>query len=216
MNGRGVAATLATVDTLRIGGNTLRNVIVTHGSQGGPGLDGILGFDALAGAVFDVDLTTHRLTISDPNGYAIDPKPGAWAFTPDLTTFHIGVPVKVGTSILASVWLDTGDDFFVILPHDLEAKTLALPNEIRLSNGMSFEDKQYFGGVDGSAAEPAKCVRLNEVQVGPYRYQKALSCFAPNDAFGLDGGLIGFDFLRHFNWTFDYPHSRVVLTPNGQ
>ena len=58
-------------------------------------------------------------------------------------------------------------------------------------------------------------MRLNEIQIGPYRYQKALSCFAANDAFGIDGGLLGFDFLRHFNWTFDYPHNRVVLTPNG-
>ena len=80
MNGRGVAASYATVDTLRIGGNTLRNVVVTHGARGGGGLDGIIGFDALAGAVFEVDLGTHRLTISDPNGYDIEPKQGAWAF----------------------------------------------------------------------------------------------------------------------------------------
>ena len=50
-------------------------------------------------------------------------------------------------------------------------------------------ERAYFGGVYGSGAEPANCARLNEIQVGPYRYQKALSCFAPNDTFGADGGL---------------------------
>jgi predicted aspartyl protease len=216
VNGRGVAATMSRADTLKIGGNTLHDVIVTrtHGA-GGNQTDGIIGFDVLAGAVFQVDLTSHTLTVSDPNGFDIQPKQGAWAFTPDLTTFHIGMPMKVGNNVLPSVWLDTGDDFFVILPHELEKKTVALANEIQVGGLMRFEQTVYFGGVDGSGAEAAKCVRLNEIQVGPYRYQKALSCFAPNDAFGTDGGLVGFDFLRHFNWTFDYPHNRVVLTPNG-
>lgn len=110
--------------------------------------------------------------------------------------------------------VDTGDDFFVILPHELERHTVALTGTITVG-GFDYATNIYFGGVDGSGSEPARCVHFNEIQVGPYRYQKALSCFAPNDAFGLDGGLIGFDFLRHFNWTFDYPHGRVVLTPNG-
>ena len=214
VNGRGVSATYARVDELTIGGNTLHNVIVTHSAHGG-GIDGIIGFDALAGAVFDVDLVTHRLTIHDPNGFDVEPKQGAWAFVPDLSTNHIGVPVKVGNNVLSSVWLDTGDDFFVMFPHELEKKTVALPNEIQLPGGLTFNQVEYYGGVDGSAVEPANCVRLNEIQVGPYRYQKAPACFAVNDAFGSDGGLVGFDFLHHFNWTFDYPHNRVVLTPNG-
>ena len=220
VNGRGVAAILARADTIAIGGNTLHNVVVTEtGSEeggGGGGLDGIIGFDALAGSVFDVDLMKGRLTISDPAAYAREePKQGAWEFTPDLSSFHIGTPVKVGNTVLSQVWLDTGNDFFVILPHELEKSNYALVNEITLRNGMTLEQRVTFGGVDGAGAEQANCARLNEIQIGPYRYQKALSCFAPNDTFGIDGGLIGFDFLRHFNWTFDYPHNRVVLTPNG-
>ncbi len=219
INGVGVDATVARADTLSIGGNVLHDVVVTHGAivQGAAAsdVDGIIGFDALAGAVFNVDLIANRLTISNPADFSSEPKPGAWAFSPDLGEFHIGTPVKIGDTILNHVWLDTGNDFFVILPHALEAKAVAVANDIVLRDGRSFQDKKYFGGVDGIANEPANCVRLNEIQVGPYRYQKALTCFAPNDTFGLDGGLIGFDFLRHFNWTFDYPHNRVVLTPNG-
>lgn len=219
VNGGGVNATLARADTLSIGGNVLHDVVVTHGSlvnrAAASDVDGIIGFDALAGAVFNVDLVANRLTITNPADYSVEPKQGAWAFSPDLGEFHIGTPVKVGDTILNHVWLDTGNDFFVILPHELEKKTVAIANEIVVRDGRTMEDKKYFGGVDGIANEPANCVRLNEIQIGPYRYQSALSCFAPNDTFGLDGGLIGFDFLRHFNWTFDYPHNRVVLTPNG-
>ncbi|HEX3463852.1 MAG TPA: retropepsin-like aspartic protease [Candidatus Elarobacter sp.] len=219
VNGAGVEATIARADTLSIGGNVLHNVVVTHGAlvngAAASDVDGIIGFDALAGAVFNVDLVTNRLSISNPADYTVEAKQGAWAFSPDLGEFHIGTPVKIGETVLSHVWLDTGNDFFVILPHELEKKTVAVANDIVLRDGRSFQDKKYFGGVDGIAGEPANCVRLNEIQIGPYRYQKALSCFAPNDTFGLDGGLIGFDFLRHFNWTFDYPHNRVVLTPNG-
>ena len=135
---------------------------------------------------------------------------------PSAPTALLSAPVKVNDTVLPSVWIDTGDDFFVILPHELEKKNLALVNTFTVGQRFVVEQMVHFGGVDGSGTDAAKCVRLNEIQIGPYRYQKALSCFAPNDAFGSDGGLIGFDFLRHFNWTFDYPHGKLVLTPNGQ
>ena len=214
VNGGVVDAAYARVDTLAIGGSTLHGVIVEHGAKGFGDVDGIVGYDVLAGAVADVDLTAHKLTISDPNGFEMPLKPGAYPFSVDLSDFHAGVPMKINDAVLPSVWLDTGDDYFVILPRELEKRVVALNATVTIG-GFEYANNMYFGGVDGGSAEPAKCVRLNEVQVGPYRYQKALSCFAPNDAFGLDGGLIGFDFLRHFNWTFDYPHGRVVLTPNG-
>jgi predicted aspartyl protease len=218
VNGKGVAATIARVDTITIGGSTLHNVLLTQTKGGGAaerGLDGIIGFDVLAGAVVDVNLANKTLTINDPASYQAPVAPGAYAFNVDLSDFEAGVPVKVNDAVLPSVWLDTGNDFFVILPHELEKKIVSLPNTVKVAGLFTVETTFYFGGVDGAGAEPAKCVRLNEIMIGPYRYQKALSCFAPNDAFGLDGGLIGFDFLRHFNWTFDYPHGKVILTPNN-
>ena len=218
VNGRGVAATIARADTIGIGGSTLHNVLVTQtkgGGASGRGLDGILGYDVLAAAVVNVNLVNKTMTIRDPDGYEAPVTKGAYAFPVDLSNFHAGVPVKVNDVVLPSVWLDTGDDFFVIFPHALEKKAIALSNTVTIGQAFTVDTVVYFGGVDGSGAEPARCVRLNEILIGPYRYQKALSCFAPNDAFGSEGGLIGFDFLRHFNWTFDYPHGKVVLTPNG-
>jgi predicted aspartyl protease len=218
VNGRGVAATIAHADSIGIAGSTLHNVLVTQtkGGGGGRGLDGIMGYDVLADAVVSVNLVNKTITINDPASYEAPVSKGAYAFPVDLSNFHAGVPVKVNDIVLPSVWIDTGDDFFVIFPHELEKKAVALSNTVTIAKAITVETTVYFGGVDGSGAEPARCVRLNEIQIGPYRYQKALSCFAPNDAFGSEGGLIGFDFLRHFNWTFDYPHGKVILSPNGQ
>ncbi|HEY0383475.1 MAG TPA: retropepsin-like aspartic protease [Candidatus Elarobacter sp.] len=215
VNGRGVAATIVRADTIAIGGSTLHNVLLTHGSTLGDTLDGIVGYDVLAAAIVNVNLVNKTITVSDPNGYEAPVPPGAYAFPLDLSIFHAGVPVKVNEVVLPSVWIDTGNDFFVILPHELEKKTIALPETVTIARRYVVEQTVYFGGVDGAGAEPARCVRLNQISVGPYRYQNALSCFAPNDTFGAEGGLIGFDFLRHFNWTFDYPHGKMVLTPNN-
>jgi len=33
---------------------------------------------------------------------------------------------------------------------------------------------------------------------------------------GHRGGLLGYDVLKHFNWTFDLPQNSLVLTPNGR
>lgn len=203
VNGRAVRATVGTVDTFAVGGNTLHNVTVTHGGQLFAGLDGIVGYDMLAAAIVDVDLDGKTITVLDPARYDVHVDRGAYAFPVDLSDFHAGVPVTLENNALSSVWLDTGDDFFVILPHALGQRIAALPSA-----------EVLFAGVDGVGSDIATCSRFNEMLVGPYRYQQALSCFAPNDTFGNDGGLIGFDFLRHFNWTFDYPDGTVVLTPN--
>lgn len=204
VNGRSIDAAAALVDTLTVGGNTLRHVLVQTTKYGERTEDGTIGYDVLAGAIVDVDLDAKTFSVLDPAATDVRVAPGAYAFPVDLSQFHAGIPMTVAGNVLSDVWLDTGDDFFVMLPHDLEHRIVAVT-----------DSSTYFGGVDGVSIEPARCVRLNEMQVGPYRYQKAASCFAPADVFSSDGGLIGFDFLRHFNWTFDYPHGAVVLTPNN-
>ena len=210
VNGAAVAATTVKIATISIGGSTLHNVIaerappLVQGEREDSSSDGIIGYDLLAAALVDVDLSSNRLTILDPREHQPVVGKGAYAFPLDLSYFHAGVPLKLGSDVLPSVWIDTGNAFFVILPKAMEQRHVA-----------TITNKIYFNGVDGISEYPADCARFSEVQIGPYRYQNALSCFAPNEAFGKGGGLIGFDFLKHFNWTFDYPHGQLVLTPNG-
>jgi hypothetical protein len=211
INGFVVEATRVQLATVAIGGNTLHGVIAQRAApmsgrdqRDQTVSDGIIGFDVLATALIDVDLGKGTLTVLDPQENEPVVKGGAYAFTVDLSDFRPAVPIKLQNDILSGVYLDTGNDFFVVLPQAMQKRHVG-----------SFIDQEIFSGVDGDAQYPAICVRFDLIQVGPFSYKGAPSCFAPNEAFGRTGGLIGFDFLRHFNWTFDYSHSHLVLTPNG-
>jgi hypothetical protein len=102
---------------------------------------------------------------------------------------------------------DSGNNFFAVFSDYLtkSGKVVGL-----------IEGATYFAGVDGIANEPSNCYNLREIAIGPFRYQNATTCFGSERVFGRDGGLIGFDFLQHFNWTFDYQRAHLILTPNGR
>jgi len=211
LNRNVVNATEVQIATLAIGGNTLHDVIAQRAAPQSDRdereqsvSDGILGFDVLATALVDVDLAKAKLTVLDPQQNEPVTKEGANAFPVDLSDFLPAVPIKLQNETLSHVYLDTGNTFFVILPQAMQKRHVG-----------TFIDRENFVGVDGVSEYPATCVRFDEIQVGPIHYKGAPSCFAPNEAFGRSSGLIGFDFLRHFNWTFDYTHSQIVLTPNG-
>ena len=141
---------------------------------------------------------------------------GAYAFPVNLAEFVPEIPLNV-RGVMTHPIFDTGNSSFVTLSEDLRTsgKIVALTDAMRVNNQM-MEYQFTFYGVDGPTPYPEKCSRLTELQIGPYKYQNVETCFALPQVFGRDGGLIGFDFLKHFNWTFDYPESKLVLTPNGK
>ncbi len=218
VNGGGVAARLARAASIEVGKNSLSNVVVAvaDGKYSG-GIDGILGYDFLAGALVDVDTAKQTIRILDASAFEPTIAQGAYAFPLNLASLTPEVALRAGGVATRAVF-DTGDDFLAVLSEDLRTsgRLVALNDTIRLGGGASAEYQISFYGVDGPANVPASCSRLNELVVGPYRYQNVETCFAAASVFGRDGGLIGFDFLRHFNWTFDYPEAKLVLTPNGK
>ncbi len=222
INGRGVAARLERVDTLQVGKNTLSNVSVSVAKGGfGADIDGILGFDFLAGAIVDVNLAEKTIRILDPSVYEPTVVKGAYAFPINLASRQPGISLRVGDAETKAVF-DSGDSFLVSLSDDLlrSRRVVALTDTTRIADPysgapMEFQYNLFFVGVDGPTSVPAKCSRINQLEVGPYRYERVETCFAPAEVFGKDGGLIGMDFLQHFNWTFDYVDSKLVLTPNG-
>jgi predicted aspartyl protease len=216
INGRGVGARLARVDTLEVGKNTLSNVIVAVTKGGfGNATDGILGYDFLAGALIDVNLSDRTIRILDPDAFQPTIAKGAYAFPVNLASRQPGISLRVGTATTKAVF-DSGDDFLVSLSDDLtrSGRVVALTDSAKTGSG-EFQYNLSFVGVDGPTSVPAKCSRISQFEIGPYRYQRVETCFAPAEVFGKDGGLIGMDFLQHFNWTFDYAHGQLVLTPNG-
>ncbi|MFN2459899.1 MAG: aspartyl protease family protein [Candidatus Velthaea sp.] len=217
VNGRFVGAKLARAKDLALGANVLHDSIVHISSQTIPGIDGILGYPLLANALVDVDLAAHTLTILDPMKFDANVGKGAFAFPIDLTSRQPGVLLTLPKNVVVRPVLDSGADFFVIVSDELRqsGKVVALASQVTIGGIELGDYRVYFQGADGGAMQSAPCVRLNAINVGPYRYEQAATCFASPDAFGADGGLVGFDFLRHFNWTFDYPEAKLVLTPNG-
>ncbi len=218
VNGRGVGARFMRLnDSIDIGKNSLSNVIVAvaDGEFSG-GIDGILGYDFLAGGLVDVDTAHQTIRILDPSAMEPTIGPGAYAFPVNLASRQPEIALKAG-GVQTRAIFDTGDDFLAVLSDDLQSsrRLIALNDQISVG-GVPVDFNISFFGVDGPAQVPAKCSRLNLLEVGPYKYQNVETCFGGANVFGRDGGLIGFDFLKHFNWTFDYPESKLVLTPNGK
>jgi hypothetical protein len=209
VNGGTRSARFARAASITIGDNTLSNVILAISGRD-PGekgtIDGIFGFDVLAGALVHVDLVKETMEFADPAQMAASVPKGGYAFSVNLSDLTPEVRIKVG-SVTTRATFDTGDDYNVILSDNLTRTGKV----VGLVTGTMF-----FGGVDGIANEPASCYTLREITVGPYRYQNSPTCFGSERVFGRDGGLIGFDFLRHFDWTFDYARSHLVLAPNGR
>jgi Aspartyl protease len=208
--GRSVPARYARAQTIALGESTLSNVVLVisgddRDKAGLHAIDGILGFDALAGAVVHVDLVKERLAIGDPATVEPAVGNGAFAFSVNLADNTPEIPVAVG-KVTTRATIDTGSSGGVTLSDNLHTSGRL----VALGGATS-----YAIGVDGLPDEPDPCYQLHEVTIGPIRYQNSFVCLGKERVFGRDGGLIGLGFLHHYNWTFDYARKRVVLTPNG-
>ena len=209
VNGGSRNARFARAASIAIGDNTLSNVVVAisprEPAERGT-IDGILGFDMLAGALVHVDLVKETMEFADPAHMIASVPKNGYAFSVNLSDGTPEVRIKVGT-VTTRATFDTGNDYNIVLS-DFLTKTSRVVGFV--------EATMYFGGVDGIANEPASCLKVGEIAIGPFHYKNSLTCFGSERVFGHDGGLIGFDFLRHFDWTFDYSRSRLILTPNGR
>lgn len=217
VNGGGIASQKVRVATIQIGDGVLHDQVVDVAGDGGGDLDGILGYDILATAIVDVDLTNQTIAIMDPEKVGVTAGKGAVIFPVDLTSRQPALETTFENIPLHTV-LDSGNDFFLIASDELQrsGKIVATSAKINLGSGLQIDENLYFTGVDGTSQVASRCIRVGSMQVGPYRYATPTTCFGNPAAFQTDGALIGFDFLSHFNWTFDYPEGRLMLTPNGR
>lgn len=214
--------------TLSVGGNTLHDVIVERLADPNARIAGLLGYDFFAGAVADVRQSKGQMQLFDPATYSTDLAAGAFAFPVDLTSRMpaVGITLKNGT--VAYPRLDTASSYFMMLSESLrrQGKIDAADLTVQYNNasigstgplGTMTEstpvDAQILA-LDGSQGT-GRCVVMRELYVGPYKYENPPLCFVGNNFFSDDGGLIGLDFLNHFDWIMDYPHAHVILTPNG-
>ncbi|MBV9646890.1 MAG: retroviral-like aspartic protease family protein [Candidatus Eremiobacteraeota bacterium] len=196
-----VRGAIVHVDTLSFpDGSKLENVdaisgLVSLSSE--PEVDGLLGFDFLGGAIVDVDFDKSHLTIYDPKTNSVNDAGGVIVL-PDLTSGQPAVPVKIDGRFESHAILDTGGAAPVLIPHTLSSRLsmLAVP-------------KYAIGGVTGGYEVDA-CGVLSSIEIGRITWQNPGACYS--GSVGTDESLIGFDFLKNFNMTFDYPDGKIVMT----
>lgn len=198
---------VGTVDSLQVGGNTLKNVIVTSLSYDNDGFDGAIGYDLFGGAIVELNLDDQQITLFDPSSMHLDSS-GGILLSVDLSTEQPTIPMMINGNVPINATLDSGDLLEVTFSKQLVSKyglkmmvddSLAnITNAVRFASGA--------GGV-----EREECGRLDSVSIGPVVYQNAPACKSPS--FEGNDALVGFDFIKHFNIIFDYPHGQMLLIP---
>ena len=195
---------------MKLGGNTLSNVVVYSQDSDFGDVDGLIGYDLFGGAIVMLNLDSQQMTLFDPAQMQAQDGGGIPVLV-DLSSETPTIPMTVNGNIPINATLDSGDLAEVTVSHDLVSKyglkmlvdtsIQGITSAIRFTRGV--------GGV-----EREECGRLDSISVGPVVYQNAPACksrsFSGNDA------LVGFDFIKNFNIIFDYPHGKMILLPRAQ
>jgi hypothetical protein len=179
------------VGTIVVGGSTLHNVFVDSEDFRAHDYRGLdrEGYDGLMGydlfAGAIVKLNVYNSTLT-----LLDPSTelsdaSGVAFRVDLSRHIPAIPMTVNASVPVETILDTGNPGVAFLSYDLARK-----HDLRLGSPV--------------------CGNIQTLQVGPITYSGQSVCL---DNFGGDM-LVGYDFLKHFDYVFDYPHGRLFLAPN--
>jgi hypothetical protein len=165
----------------------------------GAKVDGIIGYEFFSRFVVTVDFETKQLTISLPEAFhassAAQVLPielrDKWAFVKG--ELVLPGPVTVQDSFL----IDSGSSDAVDHPI-----VMTLQSRVPSKSGVGLGEE-----VQGATA------RATSFHLGRYAVEGPLvACCGGTDA---TSKLIGSEILRRFTVTFDYPSSRILLTPNS-
>jgi hypothetical protein len=189
----------AKVDAFVVGGNTLSDVIADY-SDFGLDADGIIGYTMLAGVIARLNFSDHTLSIEDPSTDIAQVK-GVHTII-DLSSGQPTLPMKLDKTIDVNATLDSGNPLYVIAGQDMVFKY-----GVRMVRGQLLA-----GGVGGYEVE--ECGHIDDLSVGPIDFQTPSACLSP--AFSGRDVLVGFSFMKNFDFVFDYPHSAMVMTPHAQ
>ncbi|MGA8574632.1 MAG: pepsin/retropepsin-like aspartic protease family protein [Candidatus Cybelea sp.] len=194
LHGR-VPIRVRSVDTISFGNATLHNALVYSqdfhkSSLGGyfgldaAGYDGLIGYDLFADTIVKLDVYESKMTILDPTT-DLSAEQGLRLIV-DLSDETPTIPMTLNKSIPVNATLDTGDPGVVLLSVELARKHHLM---------------MYLEG----------CGNIDSLTIGPITYSQQAACIS---SFRSNYILLGLDFLKRFDFVFDYPHGRIFLTPN--
>lgn len=131
-----------------------------------------------------------RLNVYDSTMAILDPNTDLSAekglpLTVDISQGIPLVPMTLNKSIPVNAMLDTGSPSIILFGPDLIKK----------------RHLQTFDG----------CANIDTLSLGPIVYTGESAC---EYGVAADNMLLGFDFLKHFDFVFDYPHGRMFMHPN--
>jgi len=186
-----ITARLRKVDTIRFGGATLHNALAFSQNferNSYRGLDA-KGYDGLIG--FDLFAgAVVRLNVYDATMAVLDPATDLSAekglpVIVDLSRGVPTIPMTLNKTIPVNAMLDTGSPGLIFFGPDLVTK----------------RHLKTIG----------RCTIIDTLSIGPIVYTNESAC---EYGMSADYMLVGFDFLKHFDFVFDYPHGRMFLRPN--
>ena len=184
------------IDSLQIGGATLRNITVTQGPELLPGVDGLLGLAAYADLVMTVDYANltfalEKGALPEPDGRAILPLTSIGA--------HIGVEVESQGQHLPAVIDTQGGTDISVSPEIAATLQFAAPPIVVGA-----------AAIGGTAPVPVSAARLNgDLHLGQYTVQRPiLNIVAPPPGLPRQV-LLGIQFLRRFSVSIDQKNRRV-------
>ncbi len=215
------------VQTMTAGNSTLHNVMIERIADPNNRIAGLLGYDFYAGVIAEIDFSSRQMQLFNPVKMQPAVTAGAFAFPIDLTIRRPVIGVRFSAKANGFPYFSTGEPYFMLLSQRLRESGAVSASDLsteafnprlgtRTFAGTMIEsDPVQLGYSDYTGATGSgNCVLLSQVLIGPYKYESPPLCFVGSGVFGEDGGAIGNDFLRHFDWTIDYPDAKFVLTPN--
>jgi hypothetical protein len=201
-----VPANLYRLDSLAVGPSALHNLLITSGLPedilGREGVDGLVGFDLFGGAIVELDLDAKTVKVMDPAKVEPDASRGV-VLHPDLSDFHIRIPMLLNDKYDVIATLDSGNPLNVLFSADLVHRN----NMPFLVDPTQLGSTRYGGGIGGSEIE--HCGKLSSLKLGPIDYRPVPAC--DSASFSRNEILVGLDFMKAFNYVFDYPDGVVLM-----
>ena len=178
--------------------------------EGAP-MDGILGYDITSHFVIEIDYEHDVIHFIDPATFQPDPAdvPLPFSFNSNLPITRVKVTSRDGQTYDARLLVDTGARMAVDLSRPFLDRT-------KLTAGPAIEGP-LGAGVGGATTQMIG--RLAKIELAGFTLDAPVTSFSTaTSGSELDpdvDGLIGGDLLKHFTFTIDYPHERLLLRPNA-
>jgi hypothetical protein len=174
--------------------------------------DGLLGYDVISRLVVRVDYEHEQITLYDPAVFVAGDHATALpvTFLGNLPLVHARIFLPGRGPIDAECAIDSGADGFHL--------STPFTNANHVIDSVPKTISAYTIGAGGGSKEYAG--RISGLQLGPYLLRAPIATFSPDSKEGLlaspdIGALIGGEILKRFTVTFDYPHNRILVEPNG-